>query len=422
MNPLPSPLSSLPSPLHASAGDRPRVVIVGAGIAGLAAAWWLGREGWRVRLVERAAHLRDGGHMMGLSGPGLATVRTMGLVPALKAVGYADMGVHVYRNRKGRVLLDVDYRELLSDLDWITLRRTELMKVLADDLEGDIRLDFGLSVATIENDAPPEADGIQLSLTDGSTDTADLVIAADGVHSDLRARCFGPDRDCLHGLGYRYAAYDIADSLHLAETFLSYSEPGLQSEYYTLASGRLAALHVWRSAVEGFVPPAARRGLLAEVTARSHPHVRQVLAAVDDDGDVVVDDLALVELGQWHRGRLLLLGDAAHSLSLISGQGAGLALASAAILVEELGRAAGSGRRPTTVQLGEAFAAHHRRLSPTVARLQQRSRRLAPAFVPATPFAFHLRNLAMRAMPRTLLKRYFLNGLKSEAEATAALR
>jgi len=59
---------------------------------------------------------------------------------------------------------------------------------------------------------------------------------------------------------------------------------------------------------------------------------------------------------------------------------------------------------------------------PTVLRLQQRSRKLAPAFVPATAWAFHLRNLALRAMPGVVLKRFFLNGLKSEAEAMAALK
>ena len=432
------------SPLAQAAG--PCVVIVGAGIAGLAAAWWLGRAGWQVRVVERAPHLRDGGHMMGLSGPGLATARQMALVPTLRAVGYPDMGTHVYRNRRGRVLLSVDYRDLLSEMDWITLRRTELMQVLRDDLTGDVRLSFDVSVAAL--DAPPgelddrgnernersernEGDGgaangrIAVRLTNGECIDADLLIAADGVHSALRPMLLGAagsDEACLRTLGYRYAAYDIPDSLQLEETFLSYAEPGLQSEYYTLASGRLAALHVWCSEDEGFVAPAARRALLAEVTANSHPVVRQILAAVASDADVVVDDLALVELPAWHRGRAILLGDAAHSLSLISGQGAGLALASASILAAELARSAGQGQPPSQTQLDQAFAAHHRRLAPTVLRLQQRSRRLAPAFVPATRTAFHLRNLAMRAMPRTVLKRFFLNGLKSEAEAAAALR
>ena len=70
-----APLLAL-TPAHRNA---PLALIAGAGIAGLAAAWWLHHIGWRVHVVERASHLRDGGHMMGLSGPGLGTARRMGL-------------------------------------------------------------------------------------------------------------------------------------------------------------------------------------------------------------------------------------------------------------------------------------------------------------------------------------------------------
>ncbi|WP_415268100.1 FAD-dependent monooxygenase [Acidovorax sacchari] len=401
-----------------SSQKQPFALIAGAGVAGLAAAWWLSHAGWRVRIVERAAHLRDGGHMMGLSGPGLATVRKMGLVPRLKKVAYPDMGIHVYRNRAGREILRMDYRALLSEMDWITLRRTELVRILHEEIRDQIELSFGTTVAAFDN----AESGIAIQLSDGSNLDADLLVAADGVHSALRAQAFAPDVQCLRPLGYRYAAYDVPDTLRLKESFLSYAEPGLQSEYYTLASGRLAALHVWRSAEQGFVAPQARLDVLRDLVQNSHDVVRAVLDAVEPQADVVIDDLAVVELPRWHSGRVVLLGDSAHSLSLISGQGAGLALASASILAEELERAAGRGAGPSGQQLAVAFARQDQRLRPTVARLQQRSRKLAPAFVPATPLAFHLRNLALRTMPNALLRRVFLNGLKSEAEAMEALR
>lgn len=397
---------------------QPLAVVSGAGVAGLAAAWWLTRAGWRTLVVERASHLRDGGHMMGLSGPGLATVRRMGLVPRLKAVAYPDMGLHVYRDRNGRQILSIDYRKLLKDMEWITLRRTELVRILQEEVLDAIELKLGVTVQAFDDGTTRVA----VRLSDGQTLEADLLIGADGVHSMLRPQLFPADAQCLRPLGYRYAAYDVSDVLHLGESFLSYPEPGLQSEYYGLDQHRLAVLHVWRSVEHGFVPPEQRRALLRELTAHSHEVVRASLAAVEPDAQIVIDDLALVELPTWHRGRVMLLGDAAHSLSLISGQGAGLALASASVLAEELERAAGKSCVPTAGQLAAALAAHDARLRPTVDRLQQRSRRLAPAFVPATAWAFHLRNLALRAMPGVVLRRVFLNGLKSEAEAMAALR
>ncbi|BEU98626.1 FAD-dependent monooxygenase (plasmid) [Acidovorax sp. DW039] len=411
--------STTSSPIDSSP-HAPHALIVGAGIAGLAAAWWLTHIGWSIRVLERAHHLRDGGHMMGISGPGLGTIRRMGLVDALRAAAYPDMGTHTYRDRRGRDLLSVDYRKLLKEMDWITLRRTELVRILREAVGERARIDFGITVESIAEAIGD--DPLTATLTDGSTCTADLLIAADGVHSSLRTRTIATDAECLRPLGYRYAAYDLPAHWDLAESFLSYAEPGLQSEYYHLQNDRIAALHVWRSSAHGMVPAPERRPLLAQVTARSHPVVQNGLAAVEPGAEVVIDDLALVELPAWHKGRVLLLGDAAHSLSLISGQGAGMALASASVLAEELERHAGASHPPTAQHLATALAAHDRRLRPTVERLQQRSRKIAPAFVPATPVTFFLRNLALRALPQQLMRRIFISGLKSEAEAMAALQ
>lgn len=406
-----------PSPISP---DAPFALISGAGIAGLAAAWWLRHIGWRVRVVERANQLRDGGHMMGLSGPGLGTARRMGLVPALKAVAYPDMGTHIYRDRRGREIMSVDYRKLLMELDWITLRRTQLVQILYESIKDRVQLDMGITVDGLQHDS---AGGpLTAYLTDGSSCKADLLIAAEGVHSHLRAQHFAPAIDCLRPLGYRYAAYDIAESWQLAEDFISYAEPGLQSEYYSLDSQRCAALHVWRSEEHGPVRLADRRALLAQVTARSHPVVQSGLAAVEPGAEVVIDDLALVVLPSWHRGRVLLMGDAAHSLSLISGQGAGMALASAGVLAQELEAMTRAGQPPSADQLERALVNHGARLRPTIERLQQRSRKIAPAFVPATPLTFMLRNLVLRTMPGPVMRHVFLSGLKSEAQAMAALQ
>ncbi|WP_288408092.1 FAD-dependent monooxygenase, partial [uncultured Herbaspirillum sp.] len=374
--------------------------------------------GWRVLLVEQAGKLRDGGHMMGLSGPGLATVRRMELVPRLSEVAYPDMGQHIYRDRRGREILRINYRDALKGVEWLTLRRGALVQELYAALPTqDIALRFGVTVQEAVN----EASGVRVTLSDGSCHQADLLIAADGVHSPLRRRYFAADADCFHALGYRYASYEVGDHLLLGQDFLSYAEPGIQTEYYGLCDGRLAALHVWRSREVGFVPPAQRQSLLRTCTANSFEGVRAALEAIEQPQQIVIDDLVLVELPAWRQGRILLLGDAAHSLSLISGQGAGVALASASILAEELERAAGIGVAPSAAELEVALARHDQRLRPTILRLQHRSRKLAPMYVPSSRIGFALRNVVLRTMPDVLLKKYFASGLKSEAEALAAL-
>lgn len=384
----------------------PSVVISGAGVAGLAAAWWLARAGWRVTVVERARDLRTGGYMMSLSGPGHAAAARMGLLPELQAAAY-DVKENVYRDRKGREVMRLRFHDFVAGLDHIALRRTDLVAALRADLPESVDLRHGASVATLTDGA----DRAVVALSDGTTEQADLVLLADGMRSPLRATVFAPENECLKPLGYRFAVYDLPDRLHLGIDFVSYAEPGHIVEYYTLAEGRIAALHVWASAQAGPVPATDRWGLLDEVCKASHPVVRTQMIAARESGAVpLVDDLALVELPRWSRGRVALLGDAAHCLTLISGQGAGMALTSAAILADALSRGG----------VVEALAEHEMRLRPSILRLQARSRKMAGMFVPRSQVTFALRNLFMRHAPRQWIGRYFLNAVHAEILAAQA--
>ncbi len=378
----------------------PSVVISGAGAAGLAAAWWLARAGWRVTVVERAPDLRTGGYMMSLSGPGHAAASRMGLVPKLEPLAYR-VQENVYRDRRGHEVLRLRFHDIIEGLDYLVMRRTDLIAALRADLPDtvDIRL------ATTVTDVADGPDGAHVRLSDGSALDADLVLLADGMRSALRTRHFAPDTACLKPLGYRFAVYELKDRLGLGADFVSYAEPGHIAEYYTLAEGRVAALHVWHSRETGPVPAAERWRLLDEVCARSNPAVHAQLTAAREEGALpLIDDLALVDLPSWSKGRILLLGDAAHCLTLISGQGAGMALTSAAILADALGRSA----------VPEALAEHEARLRPSIARLQDRSRKMAGMFVPRSPVAFELRNLFMRHVPRKWIGRYFINAVNAE--------
>jgi 2-polyprenyl-6-methoxyphenol hydroxylase-like FAD-dependent oxidoreductase len=383
-----------------------QAVIIGAGVAGLSAAWWLHRIGWRAVIVERAGHLRDAGYMMGLSGPGLQTAGDMGLRPRLETMARA-IDENVYRDRNGREILRLRFRDFLRDLPYIALRRTDLVQALHDAVASSAELKLGTTVSEISN-GPHRA---VARLSDGAEIDADIVIAADGFRSQHRRGLFGHDEQFLKPLGYRFATYELEDTLGLGTDFLSYAEPGRLTEYYTLADGRLAALHVWRSRTNGAVAPQQRWDTVAEAMSGSHPHVTDMIEATRRTTAPIVDDLTVVDMPAWSRDRVLLLGDAAHCLTLISGQGAGISMASAKILAEELSRG--------TVEA--AFAAHRHRLRPAVERLQQHSRKMATWFIPEGKFAFGLRNFWLKHLPRRILGRYFLNSIRSELIATQSL-
>lgn len=378
---------------------RRHAVIAGAGIAGLSAAWWLARAGWAVTAVERAPSLRSGGYMLGLSGPGYEVAARMGLLPRLEALS-RDVHENVFVDRRGRAVLRLSYRELMAELSWLTVTRTELASALADAVAGSAEIRFSTTVSEFREDA----EGVGVSLSDGTSLRADLLIGADGIHSAMRARLFGDESGFAGHLGYRVAAFDAPDALSLGGTFLSFVEPGRICEIYRLDAERLATLYIWRSAALDPVPAGDRRAVLREAFRDAHPDATALIEAMPDGDEPFLDTMTQIEMPSWSKGRVVLIGDAAHCLTLVSGQGAGMAMASAGILAEELSAA----------DVPTALARHEARLRPAVARLQARSRATAKWFVPGTRFGFAFRNAVMSRMPRRLLNWYVLRGIRSE--------
>lgn len=382
---------------------RPLAVIVGAGVAGLAAAWWLDKAGWRSLVIERATELRQNGYMLGLSGLGFETVGRMGLIETLEAASYR-IDENVYKDSKGRELLRLRYRDFIRDLPYLAIRRNDLVLALADSLPDTVEVRFGETVAGFHD----KGTHVDVSLTSGEAVAADLLIGADGFRSHMRQALFGPDGKCLQPLGYYFSVYDVGAPKDFETDFVSFAEPGHLAEYYALHDGRLAAMHVWRDERSGLERLPDKLALLTSVSATSHPQVRALLErAGSADDPIVVDSLTMVDLPQWSKGRVLLLGDAAHCLTLISGQGAGMALASAEMLAQALKEGG---------DLTRALARHESRLRPIIGRLQARGRKMAAIFIPQSRFAFHLRNLVMRHMPRAWLGRYFSSAIRSEIE------
>lgn len=382
---------------------KPVAVIVGAGIAGLAAAWWLDKAGWRSIILERAADLRENGYMLGLSGLGYETAGRMGLHEALQAASY-QIDENVYRDSRGREILRLRYRDFIRGLPYLAIRRTDLIRALHEALPRDAELRFGETLDRVTD----HGDHIEAHLASGLRIDADLVIGADGLRSATRHWTGADDSQCLTHLGYYFAVYDVDAPRSFDSDFLSYAEPGHLAEYYALHDGRLAAMHVWRDARPGLEQADDRFGLLQQVSHASHPEVRSLLAEAKAAGArPLIDSLTMVDLPRWSNGRTLLLGDAAHCLTLISGQGAGMALASA----EMLGRAL---IRSTSVDA--ALLEHDAQLRPIITRLQNRSRKMAPIFIPQSYLAFHLRNILMKNIPRGWLGRYFTNAIRAELD------
>lgn len=190
-----------------------KVAISGAGVAGAALAHWLHRTGHTPTLIEQAPKFRTGGYMIDFWGVGYRVARRMGIEETLRDTGYDVRCVRsVGPDGTAKAELGVEvFRRMLGD-DFISLPRGDLAEAIYHTIDGKIDTLFGDSIATIDQ----HAEGVRLTFEEGPPDEFDLVIGADGLHSNVRRLVSGPEENFEHYLGCKVAAGELqrADGDH----------------------------------------------------------------------------------------------------------------------------------------------------------------------------------------------------------------
>ncbi len=311
-----------------------RAVICGAGIAGLAIANRLAASGWTVTLLEQAPGPRTTGYMIDFFGVGYDAAERMGVLPALAARGY-----HVdelrYHADSGRPTVRLSYRRIAKALDdrVFSIMRPDLEAVLRESLPASVRQVFCTGVAVVD-DQPGE---VLVTTTSGDELAADLLVGADGVHSTVRRLVFGPEQDYLRYLGFHTAAFTFRDEVVRAEVaggVCLTDSRDRQIGLYGLRDGRVAAFTVHRAA-DPTLPESPAAAVRTEYAPLGWV-APEVLTHVPADSEVYYDQVAQIVMPRWTRGRVVLVGDAAHAVSLLAGQGASLAIGGAFVLAHPL--------------------------------------------------------------------------------------
>ena len=366
-----------------------RIAISGAGIAGPTLAHWLLRSGHVPTLVERAPAFRTGGYVIDFWGAGYRVARRMGIERAVQEAGYL---VHTLRavGREGEVLAEVGtegFHELAGGA-FTSLPRGDLAAIVYDTIRDRVDTRFGDSIVGLDaHDA-----GVRVAFERGDERDFDLVIGADGLHSNVRRLAFGPERDFEHYLGCRVAAcvvegYRPRDEL----VYVTHNVPGKQVGRFALRGDRTMFVFIFRAPREP-VPEdqAAQKAILRREFDDAGWECPQILAAVDDAQDLYFDAVSQIRMPRWTQGRIALVGDAAACVSLLAGEGTGLAMVEAYVLAGELARAHGDHR--------VAFPAYEACLRADLERKQQSATRYISFFATRTRWGLWLRTQAMRAM------------------------
>ncbi|MHA6630629.1 FAD-dependent monooxygenase [Pseudonocardia sichuanensis] len=383
-----------------------RAVIVGAGIAGLAAALRLHQIGWEPIVVERAPARRSGGYAVTFSGIGYDAAERMGILPAL-AERHITPDEMTYIRPDGTTRFSVPgptVRAMLGDRA-LNLLRGDIEDVLHSTLRDQVPIRYGTTVTAVAQDDA----AVHVTLSDGTAVDADLLVGADGLHSATRALVFGPEQDHRLDLDHMVGVYlmDRRPDAVPEGTTATLTVTGRTLAIISLGPDRAAAFFGYRT------DDPARD--LAEGPQKALPRVYEgmgwaaprALAQLRTTGSVYFDTISQIVMNRWSRGRVVLLGDAAWCVTLFAGYGSSLAVGGA----EQLGNALQ--RHPDDTPA--ALAAWEAQLRPEAERKQKLGRRVKGLYAPADPLRLWLRDLPLRmaALPpmgRLLQRRLQLKG------------
>ncbi|HEY2034081.1 MAG TPA: FAD-binding domain [Rhizomicrobium sp.] len=365
------------------------ILICGAGIAGPAFAYWLRRSGFEPTLIERAPVFRGGGYMIDVWGLGYDLLARYGLLDQARERAYIFDRLK-FVDEKGRELAGYGgdiFRQAVAG-KFFSIPRGDLARTLYEPVAGKIETLYGTTIKKLGEDKT----GVDVEFTNGETRRFDLVIGADGLRSHVRDMVFGPEKTYETYLGYYAASWTTEHYPHRDEnTYLSYGRPGRQISRYAMRDDRTAFLLVFASKDKIAAHDAdAQKAVLRAQSGRDGWESREILARLDNASDLYFDSVSQIRMPKWSKGRVALLGDAAHSPSLLAGAGSAFAMLGAYVLAGELKEAGGDHTK--------AFAAYENRLMPFMKRQQKTAEGFAGSFAPKTELGLSFRNMVLKLM------------------------
>jgi 2-polyprenyl-6-methoxyphenol hydroxylase-like FAD-dependent oxidoreductase len=306
------------------------ILIIGGGIGGLTAAIALRADGHDVTVIERDPEWSVYGVGIIQQGNVLRAMDQLGLLEDYlsAAVGFDFVAVHA---PDGTLVAKVPSPRLIEGCPAnVGISRRALQQVLADrTFAAGAEVRLGVTVNAFDD----RGDAVRVRFSDGSEKSFDLVVGADGIRSQTRCQLFpGSPEPAFTGQSvwrYNLARPADLDSLHV------YNGP--------IGAGLVpmsdAWMYLYLTTPEPRNPHYPQTGLAAVMRSKIPASLADLAGQVVDDEAVVYRPLETIMLeGPWHKGRVVLLGDAVHAATPHLGQGAGMAIEDAIVLAEEIAR------------------------------------------------------------------------------------
>jgi 2-polyprenyl-6-methoxyphenol hydroxylase-like FAD-dependent oxidoreductase len=352
-----------------------RILISGASISGPVLAYWLTRHGFDVTIVERAPHLRKtGGHAVDLFRPAMEISAKMGVLPQIEALATGTSEMSLYRSGVERpVQIDLGKVFGAASDRHVEIMRDDLSEAYYRAGRDDVEYLFGDSITSIS----PDGD---VAFEHGAPRRFDVVIGADGLHSNVRRLVFGEDAGHTSFLGGYLAVESVPKSLARDGEMVVRMDAGRMAGIYTAAPlDDARAIFVFRSKREleyHYRDTVRQKDLLRTTYAGMHPEVDGWLAELDRAPTFYFDSIIQLQLDTWSRGRVALVGDAGYCPGPAVGGSTSLAVLGAYVLAGELAEAKGDYTR--------AFPSYERAMADAVRHSRAFARTAAKTIVPSS--------------------------------------
>jgi 2-polyprenyl-6-methoxyphenol hydroxylase-like FAD-dependent oxidoreductase len=301
--------------------DIRRVLIVGGGVGGLTAATAFAQRGAEVLLIERRPAFDVPGVGLGQPANALRVYGALGVLPEILASGFAYDRMFIFdQNRE----LIVEHEFLLGDDKlpaFCALSRLRLHEVLlAAATRAGVAVRTGLTVSDIGD----EGDHVVALLSDGRSETVDLVAGFDGIRSATRQHLFG-DAFVPHASGYGGWRVQVPRRAEVCGMeFLQ--GVGSKTGAMPLADDLMYLFHIRPEAPDAAFERPDYPRLLQERLAPYGSYVAEIAASLDNNSDIVYSPIEPILVPwPWHRGRVVIGGDAAHTAPPHLTQGAAMA-------------------------------------------------------------------------------------------------
>lgn len=304
-----------------------RALVVGCGMAGCAAAWWLEHEGWEVVLIDKETEPYPRSYLLQLDAEAVRALRLMGGQEILDQVTFAAPAMSVrWGSRKVREL------KIDGDDDWRLARRQALLSRLFAHVPATVRTRLGVGLEALEH----RSDDVLARFSDGSTEAFDVVVGAGGLHSTVRRLTLASEAQSVYRNGLTRVWINADVPLPDGRAVIASREDMLMLIYPFLDADQTSVM----AAVP--VPDSTTPDMLSlveqvcDVVERLGPDMREVAEAARKSEDTKLTRFSQVRLPRWYTRRVVLLGDSAHCIDPVSGMGAHASLPGAKVLAEFL--------------------------------------------------------------------------------------